>query len=443
MPQDPAAPADALDGQLVLDPAAFSLAPASAAVADTPDPLRVLLLEDDPDHAALVEAYLADVLDPEVELVHTGTVAAAAEVLAAARDAGTPFHAVLADQQLPDSSYWETVPRIVAAAGGAPVVALTSLGDLAVALDAVRAGATDYLVKAELTPEVLRRTLRYAVERAARDAALRQTREALVAAMRREAVLQTDAAEQEKAAAIGRLLAGVADTLRNPLGLAVGFAEAAAIDGAALRDALDAGQADAAAEHLAALLDSAALVVTHARRADDVVSAMYAHTRGLDGERHPVRLAAVVQAAQAQTPTDGVAVEVDVADSVEVAGSGEALVRMVANLLSNAVRAAAGNPAGGRVRVSARAVPDAVAAVLVVEDDGAGLSGVALAQAFVPFATGWPDDGRRADGSGSGRSLGLGLPFARAVAVRHGGQVELGPSSLGGTAAYVVLPSVA
>ncbi|WP_420456981.1 sensor histidine kinase [Rubrivirga sp.] len=391
-------------------------------VDETPDPLRVLLIEDDPDHAALVEAYLADVRDPAVRLDHVTMVEAATTALEGAQ--GDPFHAVLADQQLPDSQYWETVARVVAAAGGVPVVALTSLGDLEVALDAVRAGASDYLVKAELTPEVLRRTLRYAVERARRDRALRETNEALRQTLRHVRQMQAQIVEQEKLAGLGRLLAGVAHELRNPLGLAVGFAEAAAAEAHALAEAAD--LTGEAAAHLDALRQAADGAARQGRRADAVVRSMYEHARGVDGVLRPVALGDVVRAAVAQAVPGDVEVSVDVAPGVEVVGVGSALTRMLSNLIGNAVLAA--RQGGGRVAVTVEA--DDGEAVLTVADDGPGIDPATLATAFEPFTSGWA----------SGRRVGLGLSLARAIAVGHGGRIELGPSDLGGAAARVTLP---
>lgn len=402
--------------------------PAGGPGDETPDPLRVLLVEDDPDHAALVGAYLEDVRRPAVAVDHAGTVAAAAAALSAARDAGAPYHVVLADQQLPDSTHTETVPRLVDAAGGAPVVALTSLGDAGHALGAARAGASDYLVKSELAPELLHRTLLHAVERARRDAALRETNEALRDALQRVRQMQAQLVEQEKLAGLGRLLAGVAHELRNPLGLAVNSAEAVANEAEALAAALGPSPPPAVAEHLGALREYAAGVVRSGRRADGVVRAMYDHARGVDGPLRPVDLAGVVRAALAQAPTEGVEVETDIEDGVGVVGVGSALVRMLGNLLDNAVRAA--QDGGGHVRVSAASGP--AGAALEVEDDGPGFGPAALDQALEPFYSGWP----------SGRRVGLGLTLARAVAVGHGGRVELGRSGrLGGGRVRVTLPA--
>ena len=87
-----------------------------AEVVETADagPLRVLLLEDNDDHAALVEALLEGVT-PEVTLVRARTAVEAVEHLRASPH-GPAFDAVLADQQLPDSSYWETIERLADAA---------------------------------------------------------------------------------------------------------------------------------------------------------------------------------------------------------------------------------------------------------------------------------------------------------------------------------------
>ena len=426
-PAVPSSPADTPSGpDAVFEAEVRGEAVAEVEVVEsTPDPLRTLLIEDDPDHAALVEAYLADVESPRIELSHASTVEAGTTSLEAARDAGVPFHVVLADQQLPDSAYWQTVSRVVGAAAGVPVVALTSLGDLEGALDAVRAGAQDYLVKSELSPELLRRTLRYAVERARRDAALRRTNEALRQTLRHVRQMQAQIVEQEKLAGLGRLLSGVAHELRNPLGLAVNSAAAVAREAEALEAVLGTVEGDAA-EHLEALRDNAARAARQGRRADDVVRAMYDHARGVEGALRPVDVGGVVRTAVARETADDVTVSTDIAAGLEAVGVGSALTRMLANLLENAVAAA--RLGDGRVRVAALRDGDEV--VVTVEDDGPGFDNAA--EAVEPFVSGWR----------TGRRVGLGLPLARAIAVGHGGRVELGRSvSLGGARVRVVLPA--
>ena len=398
-------------------------------VRQTPDPLRVLLIEDDPDHAALVEAYLHEVHDPAVDLRHAATVGAGTEALAHAEASGRPFHVVLTDQQLPDSDYWETVGRVVAAAHSAPVVALTSLGDLDVALEAVREGASDYLVKSELSPELLRRTLRYAFERASRDEALRATNEALRQTLRHVRQMHAQVVEQEKLAAFGRLLSGVAHELRNPLGLAMNAAEALEAEVDALASALSDPGSDVA-DRLAELRDLAQHVARNGRRADGVVRSMYEHSRGIGGDVREVSLQGVARAALARLPADGVEVDLDIDPDLTVAGSGSALTRMLANLLENAFLAARLGGGTVSVRAAASQGPQEREAVLTIEDDGPGLAGDIVASAFEPFESGWI----------SGRRIGLGLSIARAVVVGHQGRIELRSSETGGTRAIVHLP---
>ena len=75
------------------------------------------------------------------------------------------FDVVLLDLGLPDSQGMETLTRTEEASGGLPIVVLTGLDDERFALEAVRAGAQDYLVKGRFNSELLVRTIRYAVER--------------------------------------------------------------------------------------------------------------------------------------------------------------------------------------------------------------------------------------------------------------------------------------
>lgn len=72
---------------------------------------------------------------------------------------------VLLDLSLPDSKGFATLDALFQRAPHVPIVVLTSLDDEAFALKAVQEGAQDYLVKGQLAPGPLFRTLRYAIER--------------------------------------------------------------------------------------------------------------------------------------------------------------------------------------------------------------------------------------------------------------------------------------
>jgi PAS domain S-box-containing protein len=124
-------------------------------------PLRVLLVEDDDAYAALVAAELLAHGDIAV-VSRVSTVAASTAALA-----GRAFDAVLLDLGLPDSEGVHTVQRMHTAAGGVPIVVLTSRDDDGAALESMHHGAEDYLVKSQVDGPALLRSIRHARERAA------------------------------------------------------------------------------------------------------------------------------------------------------------------------------------------------------------------------------------------------------------------------------------
>ena len=95
----------------------------------------------------------------EVEVVRARTVAGAEDALPA------DIACVVLDLGLPDADGLAALHRLRAAAPGVPMLVLTGLSDTARGLEAVAAGAQDYLVKGRVDGELLARSIRYAVER--------------------------------------------------------------------------------------------------------------------------------------------------------------------------------------------------------------------------------------------------------------------------------------
>jgi signal transduction histidine kinase len=121
---------------------------------------RALLIEDNPDDACLLEEALNEAKDASIELVHVEQLNDAAKLLKE-----KAFDVILLDLSLPDSRGIETVLRMQSEAPAVPIIVLTGLDDDNVALQAVRAGAQDYLVKGEINARSLVRAIRYASER--------------------------------------------------------------------------------------------------------------------------------------------------------------------------------------------------------------------------------------------------------------------------------------
>ena len=125
---------------------------------------NILLVEDNPSDARLIEEYLKEQTpnhessDFAVQHVERLTDAVAT------RDSSVDI--ILLDLDLPDSSGFETLETMLGATGGEPVVVLTGLDDETVGVEAVERGAQDFLTKGNLSPRMLLQTLRYAIERA-------------------------------------------------------------------------------------------------------------------------------------------------------------------------------------------------------------------------------------------------------------------------------------
>lgn len=126
----------------------------------------VLLIEDSPDSAMLVNHYLSASKIAEFRVVTAASLQAAREALGSDR-----FDAIVLDLNLPDSRGIETFARVRDLARGAPIVILTAVEDEGVATAAIGYGAADYLIKGEVGGEGLARRIRFAVERSRSAAA--------------------------------------------------------------------------------------------------------------------------------------------------------------------------------------------------------------------------------------------------------------------------------
>ncbi|WP_415378643.1 bacterio-opsin activator domain-containing protein [Halosimplex sp. TS25] len=136
------------------------------------DELEVLLVEDNPGDARLIEEMLRDAGDLRRRVEGD-----------AATDDGSRIHhetsltdgldrlsetgadVLLLDLGLPESTGLETLERVLDATEFVPIVVLTGLRDEGVGIEAVERGAQDYLVKDEVTSDLLVRSIHHAIER--------------------------------------------------------------------------------------------------------------------------------------------------------------------------------------------------------------------------------------------------------------------------------------
>lgn len=229
---------------------------------------------------------------------------------------------------------------------------------------------------------------------------------------RRRAALGDELRKAEHLASLGRLLAGVAHEVRNPL--------------AAIQSTVQLWQR---LPDQARTPESLAAIIGAVGRLNELVGRLLLFARAGHEVRRRVDLNAVVaetlELIRAQAEAQGVAIDSDLASALlPVSSAAQALGRVVLNLVTNALQAM---PAGGRLECRTRRVTrDRIE--LAVADTGPGIPDAIRDRLFEPFFTTRPD------------GTGLGLALCREVARQHGGDVTLDPASGPGATFRVTLP---
>ncbi len=134
--------------------------------------LKVLLIEHDSGFARYIGEMLGQARDFSAEVLSAQDLHKGLSALA-----GDHFDVVVLDMSVPDGAGLANVALLRAEAPQLPVIVAGDSDDETVALEAVHAGAHDYLVKGQLTPTWLERSLRYSIERHRMDRALLEAEE--------------------------------------------------------------------------------------------------------------------------------------------------------------------------------------------------------------------------------------------------------------------------
>jgi two-component system, NtrC family, sensor kinase len=219
----------------------------------------------------------------------------------------------------------------------------------------------------------------------------------------------------EKLASVGRLAAGLAHEIGNPLAAILGLVELLRGGG------LGAGEQ---AEFLAR-------IHAETERIHRILRDLLDFARRRPSEPGPQKradLAQVVSDAvrlvRAQADARGVRIDAQLAEAAYVTGSADELAQVVMNLLLNALDAVAGAGAITLRVVAGEAV------TLSVEDTGPGIAEQVRSTLFEPFVTTKPE----------GKGTGLGLAVCQGIVGRLGGSIEGQNSAEGGACFRVTLP---
>lgn len=123
-------------------------------------PTHILLIEDNPGDALLVEEFLNEAFK-NAKLTHVTTLEKGSELLNNEQE----FDAILLDLSLPDSDGMNLVDTILNLAGTIPVIILTGYTNLEFSRRSLSKGVSDYLLKDELSSTLLFKTIVYSIER--------------------------------------------------------------------------------------------------------------------------------------------------------------------------------------------------------------------------------------------------------------------------------------
>ena len=366
---------------------------------DQVKPLRLLLVEDNPGDARLLQEELKEVASARFEVRH---VTRMAEALAAVGEPG--LDVVLLDLSLPDGHGLSNIERVVQAAPALPLVVLTGTDDEQLAMRAVHAGAQDYLVKGQVTGPLLVRALRYAIERKRAEEGLK----------REEAARQTALFREQFLGILGH-------DLRNPL---------QAISGNAALLLRYGGLSEPQRKALNRISISSDRM---ARMISDILD--FTRTRlggGYTLQRTWMNVHEVLKQ---------VVEELEVAHpqkrfELSVAGTGwgewdaDRIAQAASNLVGNAVQY---SPEDSPVRVLARDEGDGVR--VEIHNLGTPIPAERLPHIFDPFVR-----GREGSRSGSRSGLGLGLYITYEIVKAHGGSLQVRSTEAEGTCFWLKLP---
>jgi PAS domain S-box-containing protein len=122
--------------------------------------INVLLVEDNPGDARLIEIYLKESFENIFTLMTADYLSKGLELLRK-----HDFNIIILDLSLPDSDGLDTFKKIHNEASDTPIIVLTGLEDESMGINAMKLGAQDFLVKGRLKINSLKRSIKYSIER--------------------------------------------------------------------------------------------------------------------------------------------------------------------------------------------------------------------------------------------------------------------------------------
>jgi len=126
----------------------------------TENVIKILLIEDNLGDIRLIQEMIKDLEYTTIRLIVQKDLSTGIPYLNQHK-----FHLILLDLSLPDSHGLDTIERILKSVDEVPIIVLTGTDNLMLAIEAVKSGAQDYLIKGNLNRMLLERSIYYSIER--------------------------------------------------------------------------------------------------------------------------------------------------------------------------------------------------------------------------------------------------------------------------------------
>lgn len=376
--------------------------------------LKILVVDDSASDVFLFEQLVNGIDDIPIELNHTTDYAVGLGALGQ----GT-YDLAFIDYVLGVKSG----PELIEAAGGrlcpTPLVLLTGQSGPDAEQSAIQAGAVDFVDKATMSSDLLRRVIRYARynHNSTRELAMTQERYRNLA----ESAIEANARKS-------RFFAEMSHELRTPLNAIIGFSEImkqqmlGGLSGEALDRYVEyTDDIHASSSHLLSLIDNLL----------DLAKMEAGHYQA---DRREVSLPEVIdqllRMVRLQAENAGISLDTELQEDMpQVVADSGLLTQAILNVVSNAIKF---TEPGGTVLVGARAANDNI--LIDVRDSGCGISPEDMKWVLLPYRQGSPMHSRPGGGTG------LGLTLTNSIMELHGGRVEISSEIGVGTSVVLRLP---
>ncbi len=388
----------------------------------TSDSINILLIEDNLAEARLLQEFLKDGSFKEFNLVHVKRLSEALDAIGENISIPCLYNIILLDLTLPDSQGLESLKPLMARAPCLPIVVLTNINDEQLAIEAVRKGAQDYLVKRQINSQLLVRSLRYAIERKQYLETLRALNQSLKSRVEERTAQLVEAKEVNQFKS--EFVSILSHDIRNPLNailLAAGFLKNSDDNLSDDKKLAHYQMIRSAIKSMSLLLDEASFI----GKAD---------SGNLNCELIGIDLIDFCNAIVKEIRLTASQKNIDIifnfkGNSNEFLGDEKLLHHILINLLGNAVKYSPSNS-----QIIFDLIFQKLAIIFRIKDSGIGIPVTEQEQLFEPF--------HRASNVGKIAGTGLGLAIVKKCVDAHGGEITLQSQEGIGSTFTVTLPVI-